>query len=266
MPGLVIGGAELRPSAGDLRAGRADALGPAQRREERASASSTPRARSAAPELLEAEAAVLPRPRHLHLLRHRQLQPDADGDHGPAPAGRQLRQPEHAAARCADRASPPARAPRSPRSATSTRRSARSSTSAPSSTASSACTRPAARPTTRCTSSPWRARPGIQLTWDDFADLSDVVPLLCRVYPNGLADVNHFHAAGGMAFLIGAAARCGPAARGRAHGRRRRRARRAIATSRSSRAAALVWRRAAAPASIPTSWRRSTSRSAPMAG
>lgn len=43
---------------------------------------------------------------------------------------------------------------------------------------------------------------GIQLTWDDFSDLSDVVPLLTRVYPNGLADVNHFHAAGGMAFLI----------------------------------------------------------------
>ena len=44
---------------------------------------------------------------------------------------------------------------------------------------------------------------GIQLTWDDFADLSDVVPLLTRIYPNGLADVNHFHAAGGMGFLIG---------------------------------------------------------------
>ena len=43
---------------------------------------------------------------------------------------------------------------------------------------------------------------GIQLTWDDFADLSEVVPLLGRIYPNGLADVNHFHAAGGMGFLI----------------------------------------------------------------
>jgi phosphogluconate dehydratase len=43
---------------------------------------------------------------------------------------------------------------------------------------------------------------GIQLTWDDFADLSEVVPLLSRIYPNGLADVNHFHAAGGMSFLI----------------------------------------------------------------
>ena len=43
---------------------------------------------------------------------------------------------------------------------------------------------------------------GIHLTWDDFADLSEVVPLLARVYPNGSADVNHFHNAGGMQFLI----------------------------------------------------------------
>ena len=44
---------------------------------------------------------------------------------------------------------------------------------------------------------------GIRLSWDDFADLSEVVPSLCRIYPNGKADVNHFHAAGGMSFLIG---------------------------------------------------------------
>ncbi|WP_412766141.1 phosphogluconate dehydratase [Skermanella cutis] len=43
---------------------------------------------------------------------------------------------------------------------------------------------------------------GIKLTWEDFADLSGVVPLLAKVYPNGNADVNHFHAAGGMAFVI----------------------------------------------------------------
>ena len=43
---------------------------------------------------------------------------------------------------------------------------------------------------------------GITLTWQDFADLSGVVPLLAKVYPNGNADVNHFHAAGGMAFVI----------------------------------------------------------------
>ncbi|MBB3972455.1 phosphogluconate dehydratase [Hansschlegelia beijingensis] len=43
---------------------------------------------------------------------------------------------------------------------------------------------------------------GITLTWDDFDHLSAATPLLCRIYPNGSADVNHFHAAGGMQFLI----------------------------------------------------------------
>ena len=43
---------------------------------------------------------------------------------------------------------------------------------------------------------------GILIDWDDFSDLSDVVPLLARIYPNGGADINHFHAAGGMGFLI----------------------------------------------------------------
>jgi phosphogluconate dehydratase len=46
------------------------------------------------------------------------------------------------------------------------------------------------------------ASAGIRLTWQDISDLSDIVPLIARVYPNGLADVNHFHAAGGMGFLI----------------------------------------------------------------
>jgi phosphogluconate dehydratase len=46
------------------------------------------------------------------------------------------------------------------------------------------------------------AAAGLQVTWQDMADLSEVVPLLARVYPNGVADVNHFHAAGGMGFLI----------------------------------------------------------------
>ena len=44
---------------------------------------------------------------------------------------------------------------------------------------------------------------GIELSWDDFAALSEVVPLLTRMYPNGTADVNQFHEAGGMAHLIG---------------------------------------------------------------
>jgi phosphogluconate dehydratase len=43
---------------------------------------------------------------------------------------------------------------------------------------------------------------GLQVTWEDMSELSDAVPLLARVYPNGIADVNHFHAAGGMGFLI----------------------------------------------------------------
>ncbi|MDT4827967.1 Phosphogluconate dehydratase [compost metagenome] len=43
---------------------------------------------------------------------------------------------------------------------------------------------------------------GIQLTWQDMADLSEVVPTLAHVYPNGKADINHFHAAGGVALLV----------------------------------------------------------------
>ena len=44
---------------------------------------------------------------------------------------------------------------------------------------------------------------GVLLDPKDMADLSDIVPLMARVYPNGLADVNHFHAAGGLGFMIG---------------------------------------------------------------
>ena len=44
---------------------------------------------------------------------------------------------------------------------------------------------------------------GIILDLEDFSDLSDVTPLMAKVYPNGLADVNHFHAAGGLGFMIG---------------------------------------------------------------
>ena len=44
---------------------------------------------------------------------------------------------------------------------------------------------------------------GVILDWADLSDLSEVVPLMARVYPNGLADVNHFHAAGGLGFMIG---------------------------------------------------------------
>jgi len=46
------------------------------------------------------------------------------------------------------------------------------------------------------------AAAGIRINWHDIAEISAVVPLIARIYPNGLADVNHFHAAGGMGFLI----------------------------------------------------------------
>ena len=46
------------------------------------------------------------------------------------------------------------------------------------------------------------AAAGIQIDWQDFSDLSSAVPLLARVYPNGSADVNHFHAAGGLGFIM----------------------------------------------------------------
>ena len=43
---------------------------------------------------------------------------------------------------------------------------------------------------------------GFMLTWDDFAELASVVPLIARIYPNGPADVNQFQAAGGIGFVI----------------------------------------------------------------
>ncbi len=43
---------------------------------------------------------------------------------------------------------------------------------------------------------------GIEINWDDFSDLSRVTPLVARIYPNGSADINQFHAAGGMGFIV----------------------------------------------------------------
>lgn len=43
---------------------------------------------------------------------------------------------------------------------------------------------------------------GIIVDWEDFEELSAIIPLLARVYPNGAGDVNHFHAAGGMGYVI----------------------------------------------------------------
>jgi len=44
---------------------------------------------------------------------------------------------------------------------------------------------------------------GVLIDLLDFAEISEVVPLMAKVYPNGLADVNHFHAAGGLGYMIG---------------------------------------------------------------
>ena len=46
------------------------------------------------------------------------------------------------------------------------------------------------------------AASGYQVELEDFADVSEITPLLCRIYPNGPADVNHFQAAGGMSFVM----------------------------------------------------------------
>ncbi|MDI9335429.1 MAG: phosphogluconate dehydratase [Gammaproteobacteria bacterium] len=43
---------------------------------------------------------------------------------------------------------------------------------------------------------------GYQLDWSDFADLSQVIPLIARIYPNGSADINQFQAAGGLNWVI----------------------------------------------------------------
>ena len=144
----------------------------------------------------------LPRARHLHLLRHRQHQPDADGDHGPAPAGRLVRQPEHAAARRADHAR---------RSGGRWRSTALGNAFTPighvideravvNGVVGLHATGGSTNHTIHLIA--MAAAAGIALTWEDFADLAEVTPLLARVYPNGKADVNHFHAAGGMGLLI----------------------------------------------------------------
>lgn len=43
---------------------------------------------------------------------------------------------------------------------------------------------------------------GVNVNWQDLSDLSDIIPLMCRIYPNGLADINRFQAVGGMGFLM----------------------------------------------------------------
>lgn len=43
---------------------------------------------------------------------------------------------------------------------------------------------------------------GVNVNWQDLSDISDITPLMCRIYPNGLADINRFQAVGGMGYLI----------------------------------------------------------------
>lgn len=43
---------------------------------------------------------------------------------------------------------------------------------------------------------------GVQIDWQDLSDISDIIPLMCRIYPNGLADINRFQAVGGIGFLM----------------------------------------------------------------
>jgi len=43
---------------------------------------------------------------------------------------------------------------------------------------------------------------GVQINWQDLSDISDITPLMCRIYPNGLADINRFQAVGGMGYLM----------------------------------------------------------------
>ena len=159
VPGLFMGALQFGHLPHRVRARRPDDLRPVQRR--KGQGAPAVRARPGGPRRLAGErSAGLPQPRHLHLLRHRQLQPDADGDHGPAPARRQLRQSRHAAARRAHARSGAARgdqhrAHRQRGHLPGRHRVAKR----PSSTPSSACWPPAARPTTPCTWWPWRARP-----------------------------------------------------------------------------------------------------------
>ena len=110
--------------------------------------------------------------------------------------------PEHAAARCADQRRRAARrAHHCARRRISAARAA-SSTNARSSMRSSALLATGGSTNHTLHLVAMARAAGIAINWDDFSELSDIVPLLARIYPNGGADVNHFHAAGGMGFLI----------------------------------------------------------------
>ena len=202
MPGLLIGALQFGHLPTIFVPGGPDAVRPAQRREGRACASATRKGKVGRDALLEAETKSYHGPgtcTFYGTANSNQMLMEVMGLHLPGAAfvnpNTPLRDALTAAAAHAC-----GRDHRAGRRVHADRPT--SSTSGPSSTASSACSRRAARPITRSTWSRWRARPASLIDWDDFSDLSDVVPLLARIYPNGKADVNHFHAAGGMGFLI----------------------------------------------------------------
>ena len=154
-------------------------------------------------ELLEAEARVLSCARHLHLLWNRQFQPDADGDHGSPFAGNDVHQSQIPLLRDEVTAAAARRAlaitalgnDYTPIGRIIDERAIVNGVVGLLATGGST------NHTIHLIA--MAAAAGIALTWNDFNELSRVVPLLTRIYPNGKADVNHFNAAGGMGFLIG---------------------------------------------------------------
>ncbi len=157
-------------------------------------------------ELLEAELRRLPRGGHLHLLRHRQHQPAADGSHGPACAGlapscaadSELRHAAHRGGGAPGGAQqPPGRAwARRPIGRQVRCDEVLWSTAVAALLATGGSTNHSLHLVAMARAA------GFELLWEDFAELSKVVPLLARVYPNGTADVNQFQAAGGPAWII----------------------------------------------------------------
>ncbi len=198
-PGQIMGRSP-RPPADRLRAGRPDGERHQQRRE--GEGAPAVRRRRSRPRRPAADGVRrLPRGRHLHLLRHRQHQPAGVRGHGPDAAGLRLRAPAQRAASCPHRGGGPPHQRHdpglpglSPRSAVIDERSLVNGLVAL--LASGGSTNHSIHMVALARAA------GLHLTWDDISDLSDVVPLLVRMYPNGPADVNAFEQAGGVPGLM----------------------------------------------------------------
>src|SRR5580692_7715675 len=135
----------------------------------------------------------LSQPRHLHVLRHREQQSDADGSHGSASAEFGFRASAYAVARrvldlTVERGN------YTPIGHVVDEKAIVNGIVALLATGGST------NHTLHLVAIARAA--GIVIDWDDFDNLSQSVPLLAKIYPNGKADVNHFHAAGGVAFLV----------------------------------------------------------------